>query len=188
MSPRSASSHLLFLTTLVVSVAACSAGSLPASAASFAAQSPPAASPTAAASDVPGSPTAATPTPLPARPPEARLGDLSGDALPGDEGSFSWDGLTSDAPWIVGRSAGTARAGTKLTIRFAPGVSQASWRARWAPVVGDGTGTPVDGGSGLDGAIELALPATPGAWSVQLTASFGAGRSATWYWRVEVAP
>ena len=55
---------------------------------------------------------------------------------------------------------------------------------------GHGVGGAGDVASGVDGAgpVSVTAPREAGTWSLQLEASFGPGRSGTWYWRVEVAP
>jgi len=133
----------------------------------------------------------ATPTPRPSPdpagdPPLAQLAGLAGDAVDGDLGSFVWDGLVSDAPWIVGAARGTASPGAGLSVSFQPGGRVRAWRARWARVSGGEAGTPSAAGAGTSGRILLTAPRAVGTWSLQLTTDFGAGRSATWYWRVKV--
>jgi hypothetical protein len=122
-----------------------------------------------------------------ARPPVAWLVVAGGDHVAGDEGSFSWDGLVSDAPWIVGRASGSATAGVPLEIAFEPdGVRQATWATQWAPVADGAAGDPVPGASGGGEPIRLLPPAEAGPWSLALTATFGPGRTATWFWQIEV--
>ena len=182
MSPRALAVRLIGLVLLVVSAAACGAGS-PSSPASSTAPLP-------ASQDIRDSPAAPMPTPVPAGPPVATLSGLGGAGAAGALGTFSWDGLVSDAPWIVGERAGQTRAGTVLAIGFPPVAGEVTWQARWAPITGGQPGIPVDAGSGsgvpIEGPIEVIAPPTPGAWGLQLVARFGSGRSATWYWRVEV--
>ena len=134
-----------------------------------------------------GSPPAATTRPLD-RPTAATLGGLSTGAADGNEGSFSWGALVSDTPWIVGPDAGTALPGARLEVGFRPALLATTWQAHWAPVAGDAAGDPVDGGSGGGGPVLVRAPGTAGSWSLQLTAEFGASRTATWYWRLRVAP
>lgn len=134
------------------------------------------------------SPSADSPATTDATPPAAMLVGPTGAAAPGVLGTFSWDGLVSDSPWIVGASAGGVRATDRLAVTLPPNAAPAAWQARWAPVTGGQAGTPVDGGSGGEAPIRVSPPVTAGAWSLQLTARFGVGRSATWYWRVEVVP
>ena len=52
---------------------------------------------------------------------------------------------------------------------------------------GSGAG---DVASGVDGVgpVAIVAPGEAGAWSLQLEASFGQGRTGTWYWRLEVGP
>jgi hypothetical protein len=165
--PRAVTARLIGYAMLLVAVTACGAGALP---------SPP------------GSPAPVAQTPVPAGPPIATLLGLSGGGVTGDLGTFSWDGIASDAPWVVGRATGKAQARAALAVTFPADAGETAWRARWAPLNGNQPGTPIDGGSGGRIAIELNPPRTPGPWSLQLVVDFGPGRSATWYWRVEVAP
>ncbi len=198
MSTRAAVVRSVGLVLVLVPAAACgTAGPPPAStpatspAASTPAASPAASTPSASPGPArsPGPSTSATaPAATDAAPPAALLGGLSGAVAAGQLGTFSWDGFVSDSPWIVGPSAGDVRATERLAITLDPDLAPITWQARWAPVTGGQAGDPVDGGSGSTSGIEVSPPATPGAWSLQLTAGFGVGRSATWYWRIEVAP
>jgi hypothetical protein len=138
-----------------------------------------------ATANPPATPGPATPGPATA-PPAARLAVLAGDAVDGDLGTFAWDGLVSDAPWIVGAARGTAAHDAVLSVSFEPGGQVTGWRARWAPVSAGEAGKPADGGSGTGGDVLLTAPHAAGAWSLQLTVDFGAGRGASWYWRVRV--
>lgn len=134
-----------------------------------------------------GIPTLPLPTAtLPARPPIAILTGLAGEPTAGDLGTVSWGGLTSDAPWIVGRAGGRATPAAWLGVRFDPTLVPVSWQARWAPVTGQDTAAPRDGGSGSDEAIFVVTPDTPGAWSLQVEARFGPDTSGAWYWQVRV--
>jgi hypothetical protein len=134
------------------------------------------------------SPSGDSPAATDAAPPAATLVGPTGAAAAGVLGTFSWDGLVSDAPWIVAASAGGVRVVDRLEVILPPDAVPAAWQARWAPVAGGQAGTAIDGGSGGGAPIRVSPPAMPGAWSLQLTARFGVGRSATWYWRVEVVP
>jgi hypothetical protein len=143
------------------------------------------ASPPVVTASPPATPDPATPDAA-AEPPAARLAGLDRDAVAGDLGTFAWDGLVSDAPWIVGAARGTAAHDAALSVSFQPGGQVTGWRARWAPVTAGEAGQPADGGSGTTGGVIVAAPHAPGAWSLQLTVDFGAGRTASWYWRVKV--
>ena len=171
-------------------LAGCGTGGLPATA-------PPSVAPaTATVAPVStASPTPVPPTPIPAltalasitEPPGATLSGIvsgSGDAT---LGSFTWDGAGSDAPWIVPRDASRVAPGAALGVAFTPEASPADWTARWAPVTDAGAG---DVASGVDGVgpVAIVAPGEAGAWSLQLGASFGQGRTGTWYWRLEVGP
>ena len=167
----------LGLVLLLVLTAACGTGALPS-------QLTPSSDP-----PLPVTPSATAPAMASfGAPPQATLAGLTTGELPGDPGTFSWDGLVSDAPWIVGPAGGSAPTAGRLGVSFSPADPQTAWQARWAPLDGTEPGATVDGGAGMGNAIELRAPEDTGAWSLQLVAWFGDGRSATWYWRVEVAP
>ena len=72
-----------------------------------------------------------------------------------------------------------------LAVTFDPPVSASSWIARWAPVTGAGAGDVETFAEG-SGPVTLVTPDVPGTWSLQVESRFGEGRSATWYWRVEL--
>jgi hypothetical protein len=182
------------LVLLLATAAACGPGAIeplltPVPATASPAISPPASPPSSISPTEPGG---ASPSPTPAgatRPPVATLAGVPGPPVAGDEGTFSWDGLVSDAPWVVGPARGAASVGQPLEVTFEPaGTGQATWQSRWAPVTDGVAGDPVPGGRGGSGQITLLPPDTPGTWSLQLTAMFGTGRSATWYWQLEVRP
>ncbi len=149
---------------------------------------------TPTASPTPGEPSpptgpGASPSPSlePAgEPPAALLAGADGGPAAGDLGTFSWDGLVSDAPWIVGSAAGRTSVDATLTVTFDPGQPVVSWRARWAAVADGGAGTPIAGGTGEGPAITLAAPANAGVWGLQLGVTFSPERSATWYWQIRV--
>jgi len=131
----------------------------------------------------------AAPTEPAVGPPAAALSGSGPGGSGGVLGSFSWDGFASDAPWLVAGAGPSVRPGASLDVAFDhPDTPPVAWRARWATVVGDGPGAPTDGGSGSSRVIRLTAPASAGTWALQLAAEFGPGRSATWYWRVEVVP
>jgi hypothetical protein len=119
-------------------------------------------------------------------PPDAMLDGLSGPAAQGELGTYTWGDVGSDAPWIVGDPAGTARAGSTLVVDFLQPAEASGWHARWARVTAGQAGDSSVGEDGAEAPMELAAPSEPGAWSLQLTASFGDGHTATWYWQVEV--
>ena len=131
----------------------------------------------------------ATPTAVVARtgPPVAMLAGVAAGAGIGALGSSTWDGSGTDAPWIVPPDGSRAAAGDRLDVAFDPAAEPASWTARWAPVTASGAGD-VAGGVDGSGPVTIAAPGEPGDWSLQLEASFGQGRSGTWYWRLEVVP
>ncbi len=142
--------------------------------------------PTAAPPSTSPPPIEPTDQPMPADPPLAMLAGSWDAPAAGALGTFTWDGLVSDAPWIVGTPTGDASSGP-MTVAFVPGIAQATWQARWAPVVDGAAADAVPGDGGGSGAIVISPPGTTGDWSLQLTATFAAGYDATWYWRIEVA-
>ena len=155
---------------------------------------PAGATPAAPTGSAPGSPVAGTsaiPTPVPAGtlagPPLATLG---GEALPGEPavgelGSFTWVDEGSDAPWIVPATGVVATPGMPVGVTFEPPAAASSWIARWAPIAAGGPGE-VDTSAEGTGPVTIGTPGAAGAWSLQVESRFGAGRSATWYWRVDV--
>ncbi len=125
--------------------------------------------------------------PQSAEPPRAILvGALDGPEA-GDLGTFSWDGLVSDSPWIVQRTGSPTTGGTRLRVRFDPRLQPQAWIARWAPINHGDAGTPRDAGSGDDGRVAVEAPMGAGPWSLQLDATFAGGRRAVWYWRLSVS-
>ena len=121
-----------------------------------------------------------------AAPPRAILvGGVDGPEA-GDLGTFSWDGLVSDSPWIVQRTGTAVTPGARLRVRFDPRLVPLAWSARWAPIRHGETGTPRDAGSGDGGRVSVEAPMEAGPWSLQLDATFGDGRRAVWYWRLGV--
>lgn len=132
-----------------------------------------------------GGTASATAAGVPAQPPRAQLAGLSSGPVDGDLGSYTWRDAGSDAPWIVGPHASTATAGATLRISFV-GTSAATWTASWAPVTGNVAGNPTSAAQG-SGDVTVRVPATAGDWSLQVTASFGAGTNASYYWRVVVS-
>jgi hypothetical protein len=123
-------------------------------------------------------------------PPVAVIAGLDRADAFGDLGSYTWDGLSSESPWIVGATAGDAHPGAGLEIVLTPAWGLSRWQALWAPVTGTEVGTPIDAGGGEEtgGTLRVLAPPDPGPWSLALTADFGQGRNATWYWRIEVRP
>jgi hypothetical protein len=182
--------------SLVLSVAACGDGATaptnaatPPSSVAVASRPPP--GPTDAPATQGVQPASAMPTEVPG-PPAALLDGATGapDApLPGELGTFTWDGLTSDAPWLVPSTGGTTVPGSTLEVAFGPSLDATGWVAAWAPIDGDVAADATRaGGRGTIGPVRVTAPARPGSWSLQVMASFGDGRNAAWYWRIEVAP
>jgi hypothetical protein len=156
---------------------------------------PPATPPSVVPGDsVPGSPLA-SPGPSGAAPevtgspPAAFLlgAGLGMHGVPGAEGSFTWDGLGSDAPWIVEPDAALRGAGP-WSVAFDPALPVQRWTTRWAPVEDGVTGDPAAGSDGAGSSILVQAPGSAGAWSLRVEAWFGAGRHAAWFWTIDVLP
>jgi hypothetical protein len=113
-------------------------------------------------------------------------GLVGGQPGAGVLGSYTWSGSGSDAPWVVGQPVGSARQGSAMAAGFGP-LSPGSWTAAWARVAAGAAEDPVDGVSGT-GPVSVAAPSSGGDWSLQVTASFGPGANATYYWRLTVTP
>jgi len=197
---RSSSGALagMMAVSIALGVAACGGG-LPAtprsSATPTAAPATPSDAPavTARATATPG-PASPTPSPAPtevAGPPSAALVGVThagAGPLPGAPGTFTWDGLTSDSPWIVPSAGGNAGAGSPLAVTFDPAGGIAAWRVRWAPVRSGDAGTPIPGGGGDGAPVTFAAPDHAGAWSLVVEGTFARDNKATWFWLVQVAP
>jgi len=135
--------------------------------------------------------TSAAPTPRPTEvpgPPGASIAGGIAGVVPGELGAFTWDGLGSDAPWIVPSGSVPVVAGAPITVRLDPALAPERWAARWAPVVAGSAGDPAAVQSGTDAAIEVALPVAAGTWGLQVEITFAEGRRAAWYWSIDVAP
>ena len=137
--------------------------------------------------------TPATPSPaipsatiaLPGSPPAATLGGLAGErTAAGSLGSYTWAGGGSDAPWIVAKPVATVKAGAPLHVTFG-GMVPSGWSAAWARVIDGAAAAPTSGSAGPSD-VTLDAPSDAGQWSVRVTASFGPGANATYYWRVSV--
>ncbi len=137
--------------------------------------------------------TPSTPAPSPTatallpEPPAASLAGLvGGGTAAGSLGSFTWAGGGSDAPWIVGTRAGSVGVGRPLRLTFG-GPVQPTWTAAWAKVVHGTAESPVGGAAGVgDGSVTA--PAAGGDWTLGVTATFGPGANATYFWRLAVTP
>jgi hypothetical protein len=216
----------LVAVVVVVSVAACVAGSppgtpvtpgggshalpsapvVPASAGTdpgrSGATSPAASSVTPARSPAPSAaPTPAPPEATPAaRPsPSQSAGETTPAGLPkaflvgpidqpvaGTLGSYAWDGVASDVPWLPASILGTveASAGAALTLRV-NGAVAGTWTAMAAPA-GDGPAAdPVAIGTGRGPGISFAAPGA-GDLVVAVSVAFTGGGDATWSWHVVV--
>ena len=127
------------------------------------------------------------PTEVPG-PPALALRSADTGGMPGELGSFLWDGLGSDAPWVVPSAGSRVAGGALLEVAVTPPIGSVHWTARWAPVTGGVPGNPTAAAEGGVGDIRLTAPGRPGAWGLALEVSFGDGRRGTWYWRLDVDP
>ena len=105
----------------------------------------------------------------------------------GELGSYAWDGVSGDAPWILPRSGPHVAPGSPVAVAIPGQGTAVSWDAAWAPVRAGTAGAPTQTASGA-GAVSLVAPRRAGIWSLRLTARFAPGREATWFWRVTVGP
>jgi hypothetical protein len=120
-------------------------------------------------------------------PPAALLSGVggAGEAPAGTLGTYTWGTRGTDAPWIVPSAGSGVAPGAPLAVAFEPSLIPQAWTARWAPVVNGVAGDVANATDGT-GLPTLATPDRAGTWSLQLEARFGAARSATWYWRIEL--
>ena len=149
--------------------------------------------PTATACPTPAVPAtgAAVVTPGPTEVPGPPVASLEGGAagiVPGELGTFLWDGLGSDAPWLVPPGSVPAAAGAPLAVTLDPALAPRRWTARWARVTAGTAGDPATVITGDDAAIGMAAPAAQGPWGLQVEITFAAGRRAAWYWSLSVGP
>lgn len=156
-------------------------------------QTDPAASPPGSPvpdSQVPSSDASATgflaPEPTLEPPPGASLAVEGGDPVDGEQGSWSWRGAASDAPWLPGFPIHVG-ANERLTFNLRGAVPIDTWQAARVPP------SAVPGGDGAIGMAEGAGPtvafnAPPkGRWSLAVTVRFGDNLGdATYYWAVSV--
>ena len=180
-----------FVIACAVALAGCSPGGQPTPAAT--AEAAASAAGSAPSASIAGTASTPGPTEVPGRtevpgPPVASIGRAGETSVPGELGTFTWDGLHSDAPWIVPPGALPVVASAPLTVTLDPALAPMRWTARWAPAQAGSAGDPTAGVSGTDAAIELAAPVVPGSWGLQVEVTFSEGRRAAWYWSVNVAP
>ncbi len=146
--------------------------------------------PTRAASTTPeasaAEPTATATAAPSSKPPDAFLAGPTGGPVAGELGSFSWDGLVSDSPWIVPPMASPLDPARPLRVRLRGGPAVARWTARWAKVRNGEAGPPRLAGSGAGAPLAIDAPPGPGGWSLQVDVRFDGGERAAWYWRVQV--
>jgi hypothetical protein len=147
----------------------------------------PGGSPTAPPASSPG-PSATAPAITGSPPAAFLLGSGLGErGQPGAGGSFTWDGVGSDAPWIVEPEA-AARGAGPWSVALDPPLPVQRWTTRWARVENGVAGDPAAGSDGAGSSIQVQRPGSPGAWSLRVEAWFGAGRHASWFWTVDVLP
>jgi hypothetical protein len=120
----------------------------------------------------------------PAGPPAASMAFAAGAVIPGTLGGWTWDDRGDAAPWLPGAGPVPVQTGGSINVLVENELPIVTWRARWAPLLATGVGAPVDG---IDGSGQIRFGAPPsGSWSVQVEVTFGQGRNATYYWRVQV--
>jgi hypothetical protein len=127
------------------------------------------------------------PTEVPG-PPQVALAAAGSAPVDGALGTFTWDGAGSDAPWIVPSAVRAVGGRGPFSLTFQPPLSVERWSATWAPVASDGAGAPVGGVAGTGAVLVVGSVPGPGTWGLAVRARFGAGREATWFWRVEPGP
>jgi hypothetical protein len=111
-----------------------------------------------------------------------------GPATIGDLGTFSWNGLVSDSPWILGRAAVAVQSSGSLQADVAGRFAVRDWIAQWARVV-NGDTQPGEDAAAAGFRLPIVLnPPSPGAWSLRLEVGYEDVGRANWYWRVDVAP
>jgi hypothetical protein len=147
----------------------------------------PAITPVPAVSPAPSTTATATPAGTPT-PPSAALTTLDADAIAGEQGGFTWQGLGSDTPWLVPPAAESVHDAGPYTVTFVPPLLTEVWTARWAPVVDGAAGDIAGSEQGGDGPVVLDGPVGPGSWSLQVDARFAGGGRCAYYWRLEIAP
>jgi len=123
-----------------------------------------------------------------AEPPAASLAAEGGDPVAGQLGSFTWNDLGSDSPWLPGAPL-TVGSGELLTVTLGgdagDDVAVADWSARRVPA-GTLNGSGAAGLGGGDAPVRFAAPG-PGSWSVQVLVRFAGGLgSAAYYWQLTV--
>ena len=176
---------------VVVLAAGCTTGGLPTSSAATTSGDPVAPVPTITSQPAasPAPPGTATPRPIEIPgPPAATITSIGGGPIPGQLGGFTWQGMGSDAPWLVPPAAQAVHDAGPYMVTFAPSHLVESWTARWAPVVDGMAGDVADSGQGGPGPVLLAGPDRPGTWSLQVDTVFAGGNRGAYYWRLEVAP
>jgi hypothetical protein len=120
-------------------------------------------------------------------PPVAVLSGGREGPVTGDLGTFFWDGLGSDSPWIVSSQAMTVAPGGALAVTLNGAIAPERWTAAWAPVHGTTAADPTTTSEGTGGDVSLAAPVRPGTWSLLVEFHFPAGERAAFYWSVDVA-
>lgn len=132
--------------------------------------------------------------PLPSEvpgPPTAVLIAADGERGPGAAGTFTWNGVTSDAPWVVPSPARAVAGQAPFRVQLEPtAVTVTHWVARWAPIRSGQAGDATLAASGDAGPIMVPGPGpvAAGPWSLQVLIRSGPGREVLFYWRVDVLP
>ncbi|MEI7745218.1 MAG: hypothetical protein WCK58_15900, partial [Chloroflexota bacterium] len=131
------------------------------------------------------------PTPRPTEipgPPTAALAAAGGIPVRGELGTFTWEGMGSDSPFLVVSRDRALTGSGPFTVTIAPPLAIADWSAAWVRVSG---GTTIGRlvklhGSGTE--IAVAPPPVAGDWSLGVDIRFATGDTTAFYWRVEVRP
>ena len=147
---------------------------------------PPEPSPTSRAPATPDGSAVIPSAETPAGFPGALLVGGTGAEVPGTVGSYTWDGVASDTPWLPAGVLATSEAGAgdPLGVRV-DGAVVAGWTAAAAPAA-DRMGLAATAlGEGGGPAISFRAPAA-GDSVVLVHAAFVGGGDAAWYWHIVV--
>jgi hypothetical protein len=119
-------------------------------------------------------------------PPDATLTVEGGDPVVGEQGSWSWNGAASDAPWLPGHPIHVG-VGELLTFAMLERVPIEGWQvARVPPSSVPGGDGEVGMAEGTGQAVRFAAP-PKGTWSVSVTVQFADNLGgASYYWKVTV--
>ena len=193
---RRAVVHLVLALAVLGTAAGCSAapsasepattspGAVPTASATPASPPPVADSPTPPATSPPGSAPASAGEPSLETPPAAAL-VAAGASHPGEPGSWTWAGVTSDAPWLPAQALVRADvpAGT-VTVTMDEDLEVESWTAV-AATADDTQGLELEPLG--DGAGQPSFRLAGGEWVVAVDVRFADGLgSAVYYWHLVV--